>query len=160
MSLEKPRKIPQEPEMINTIKTMSLLALATFTGLSLSSVAQAEYDYEDNYHALYGYEDELQQCVELLRPSVETEQADRITYQVQEIDLHGPWYKFEIAATTYLADGQKIVDGFRVACKSNRWIEQARLIERRNSPAVDRVLVVRETGELLIDNALAVNSPR
>jgi hypothetical protein len=126
----------------------------------LTGTAQAEYDYEDNYHALYGYEDELQVCVDLLRPSMGIEQVDRVTYQVEEIDLHGPWYKFEIVASTYLSSGQPVTDGFRVACKSNRWIEQARLIERSNPASVDRALVVHETGELVLDNAVAVNTTR
>jgi len=121
-------------------KTIGLLCLAALTGLGYSSLTYAEYDYEDNYHALYGYEDELENCVDILRPSLAGENTDRVSYVVEEIYLHGPWY------------------GFRVACKSNRWIEKARLMERPNPNYADQVLLVHDTDEINIDQAVATNT--
>ena len=140
------------------IKKIGLLCLAAFTGLGYSSLAYAKYDYKDNYHALYGYEDELENCVDILRPSLAGDNTDRVSYVVEEIHLHGPWYRFEIKATTYDSAGQRQLEGFRVACKSNRWIEKARLMKRPNPKYADQVLLVHDTDEINIDQAIAINT--
>ena len=143
---------------MNNTKTIGLICLAALTGLGYSSLTYAEWDYEDNYHALYGYEDELENCVDILRPSLAGVDTDRVTYVVEKIYLHGPWYRFEIEASTYDSTGQRQLHNFRVACKSNRWIEKARLMERPNPNYADQVLLVHDTHEINVNQVVAINT--
>ena len=79
------------------------------------------------------YQQEMHRCIDLLRPALQSVEAGKIIYDVQEIDLRGPWYEFEISVTVEDSAGNKRLDGYRVGCQSNRWIEMARLEERRNA---------------------------
>ena len=59
-----------------------------------------------------------------------------MSYEIEDIRLRGPWYRFEIKTTVVDSNGQTVVDGYRVGCKSNRWIESTQLLARRNSQAL------------------------
>jgi hypothetical protein len=87
----------------------------------------------DSYFEQYGYEDEINRCISLLRPSLGAASNDRVTYEIQEIDLRGPWYRFEISASVVDVTGQMKLDAFKVGCKANRWVETAQLMERPNA---------------------------
>jgi len=117
-------------------------------GILVATTAQAEYR-PYNYLETYGFDMELQHCVELLRPSLGAVENEKVKYVVEDVTLRGPWYRFEIAATVIGVDGSTRVDGFKVLCKSNRWIQSAKLIERKNDSLADRNLVVKNSSELL-----------
>jgi hypothetical protein len=139
---------------LNSLKALGIaVALA-----SIFAATTAQADYRPyNYLETYGYDMELQHCVELLRPTLGAEQNEQVKYVVQDVALHGPWYRFEIKASVIGVDGDARIDGFKVLCKSNRWLESARLIERRNDPSVSRELVVRDSRELIIYKVMATN---
>jgi len=108
--------------------------------MALSSTgALAEY----NYHESYGFEDEIKQCVEIIRPVLGINSTEKVVYDVQEIDLQGPWYRFEITAVIVDEAGIVQLDGFNFGCKSNRWIESASLLDRRNSLETDQIVMAR-----------------
>jgi hypothetical protein len=126
-------------------------------GVFVATTAQADYR-PYNYLETYGFDMELQHCVELLRPSLGAVENEKVKYVVEDITLRGPWYRFEITATVIGVDGSTRVDGFKVLCKSNRWIQSAKLIERRNDPAVNRNLVVKNSSELVAYIVMATNT--
>ena len=120
----------------------SLLVAVNFVLLAvvlvmLSGVAQAS----DDYFEQYGYEEEMNRCIDLLRPSLRATASDRVIYDVQEIDLRGAWYRFEISATVVDAAGMSKIDNYRVGCQSNRWVEVARLLERPNKQQLQSELL-------------------
>jgi len=145
-----------DSRILGTLKALAVLvALAS---VFVTDIAVAEYrPYK--YFEHHGYDSELQHCVELLRPTLNAPADGKIQYLLQEVKLRGPWYRFEIQASVFDSDGAVSLDGFKVLCKSNRWIESARLIERRNKPAVKRQLVVTTSSELVVYRAMASNSP-
>ena len=112
--------------LINVL--MFVIGAAVFIAIS-SAKAEAYSYFEEN-----GYEEELALCVDLLRPSLAASAGEKVEYVVQDIDLQGPWYRFEIAATVTDVEGQIRIDGYRVGCKSNRWIESAQLDDRNRIP--------------------------
>ena len=91
--------------------------------------AAAAYDYLE----MYGYEDELARCIDLIRPALQAREGEKVTYDVQKIDLRGPWYNFAIGMTLVDRQGNKQIDNYKVGCKANRWVASARLVERRNT---------------------------
>lgn len=97
-------------------------------GVLVTGQAYAAY----GYFTRQDYEDEVNRCIDLLRPALSAKDGDRVIYDIQEIELRGPWYQFEISATVIDAGGVTTVDGFRVGCKANRWVESAKLAEREN----------------------------
>ena len=105
--------------------------------LSVLVTGQAYAAY--GYFTRYDYEDEVYRCIDLLRPALSAKDGDKVIYDIQEIELRGPWYQFEISATVIDADGVTTVDGFKVGCRANRWVEKAQLAEREN----DRQLSVK-----------------
>ena len=115
---------------IRKIRTSLYAVTGLVAALVVSTSASAYEPYE--YFERHGYEDELQRCVESLRPVLDVSDGDQVSYIVDEIDLRGPWYRFEIAATLVNKDGDTELDNFRIGCKSNRWIAEVRLIERDN----------------------------
>jgi len=140
------------------LTSLQLLAISVaLASVFAANTAHAEYKSYD-YFEMRGYDSELQQCVELLRPTLGAVQNERTRYTVEDIDLRGPWYSFEIVASVFGIDGRKRVDSFKVRCKSNRWTDSARLIKRKNAPTVDRALVVKTTSELVSYNLLATNT--
>ena len=104
-----------------------VLAMAATVGILAAGVANADY-FERN-----GYEDEMNRCIDLIQPSMQAVKSGKVIYDVQEIDLRGPWYQFEISVTVEDEAGARRIDGYKVGCKSNRWIETAELKERRNT---------------------------
>jgi len=44
-----------------------------------------------------------------------------------------PQKKLEISTSIVDTAGRIKLDGFKVGCKANRWVETAQLLERRNS---------------------------
>ena len=112
------------------MKTPGIRSMA-FAALLCCGAANANPAYD--YFELYGYEDELARCVELIRPVLQAKDGEKVTYDVQEIDLRGPWYNFEISTTLVDTQGNKQVDAYKIGCRSNRWVESVKLVERRNS---------------------------
>ena len=97
-------------------------------GVLVTGQAYAAY----GYFTRDDYQDEVNRCIDLLRPALSAQDGDKVIYDIQEIELRGPWYQFEISASVVDADGTTRVDGFKVGCKANRWIEKAQLAERKN----------------------------
>ena len=126
-------------------------------GVFIASTVQAEYR-PYNYLETHGFDMELQHCVDLLRPTLGAVENEKVKYVVEDVALRGPWYRFEITATVIGVDGSTRIDGFKVLCKSNRWIQSAKLIERKNDPLVDRNLVVKNSSELLTYIVMATNT--
>jgi hypothetical protein len=141
--------------ILSFLKTLGIGVI--LASVLITSVAQAEYR-PYNYLETYGYDMELQHCIELLRPTLGATENEKVKYSVEDIALRGPWYRFEISASVFGADGSTRVDGFKVLCKSNRWIQSAKLIERRNDPAADRNLVVKNSSELVTYIVMATNT--
>jgi len=123
----------------NTGKVVVATLLTTLT----AGNALAEWDY----HETHGYEDELARCVDLIRPVIGLENTDKVTYDVQEIDLHGPWYKFEISTTIVDDDGTTQIDSFNVGCKSNRRISATELLDRTNTARTDQAVLARNQAQ-------------
>ena len=147
------------------MKTTIIGAVVTLAAASLTTslAVQAEDNYFEpyNYFENNGYEDELQHCLDILRPNLGLTGSsnEKVSYEITEINFRSPWYRFEIVATVSDRAGQPSLEGFRVACKSNRRIESARLLERKNDATDYRALVVRNTSELVelqTDTAVAV----
>lgn len=132
---------------------LGLTALCLTTG----NIAYAEYRAY-SYYELHGYNKELQHCVDLLRPNLFIQNQERASFVVDEISLRGPWYEFSISASVTSADGSERLNGFRVSCKSNRWIQSARLIESRSNPSASPTLFVKNSGDLVTHTALARNT--
>jgi len=112
------------------MKSLNICALiaCAVSILLVSGPASATYNYfEEN-----GYEDELELCLQKIRPMINAGADDAVYYEVEEIDLRGPWYRFEISATKVDRTGQRSIDGYNVGCKSNRWVESVKLLERYN----------------------------
>jgi len=109
-----------------------LSALAALAGLLAVGSAQAK----DSFIERYQYQDEMNRCIDLLRPAVQADESGKVLYNVQEIDRRGQWYKFEIDITVTDASGAKTVDGYRVGCEANRWTEVAKLLERDNNESL------------------------
>ena len=141
--------------ILSFLKTLGISVI--LASVLIASMARAEYR-PYNYLEAYGYDMELQHCVELLRPTLGAAKDEQVKYVVEDITLRGPWYRFEISASVFGADGSTRVDGFKVLCKSNRWIQSAKLIERRNDPAVNRNLVVKNSIELVAYIVMATNT--
>lgn len=137
--------------------TAILVAFAGVLAADFAGAADMEFEPYD-YHELYGYEDEVESCVDILRPNIDAAFDERVEYIVEDIDLRGPWYKFELSAYVYAADGEKTLDGFNVACKSNRWITSARLIDRPNAESAERELLVSDTEQLAAWNRQQLHS--
>ena len=144
---------------IDRVFSNSLKALGIAVALaSIFAATTAQADYRPyNYLETHGYDMELQHCVELLRPTLGAEQNEQVKYIVQDVTLHGPWYRFEIKASVIGVEGDARIDGFKVLRKSNRWLQSARLIERKNDPSVSRELVVKDSGQLVIYKVMATN---
>ncbi|MEJ2138335.1 MAG: hypothetical protein P8Y61_02600 [Gammaproteobacteria bacterium] len=106
---------------------------AAILGVLVTGQAYAAY----GYFTRDDYEDEVNRCIDLLRPALSAKDGDRVIYEIQEIELRGPWYQFEISATVVDAGGVTTVDGFRVGCKANRWVERAELAARDNGRELD-----------------------
>ena len=111
------------------IAVAAQLLLWTATTATADTARQVSLKYFEQR----GYQDELLLCADLLRPVLAAGQGDRVSYVVDEIELRGPWYRFEIAATVVSAAGETVLEDYRVGCKSNRWIESARLLARHNA---------------------------
>lgn len=88
---------------------------------------------ESLYFEQNAYQEEMHRCIDLLRPALQSVAAGKVIYDVQEIELRGPWYEFEISVTVEDPAGNKRLDGYKVGCQSNRWVEMARLEDRRNN---------------------------
>ena len=144
--------------ILNTLKALGIGVV--LAGIFIATTAQADQpEYRPyNYLETYGYDMELQHCVELLRPTLGATENEKVKYVVGDIALRGPWYRFEISASVFGADGSTRVDGFKVLCKSNRWIQSAQLIERKNDPSVSRNLVVKNSSELVTYIVMATNT--
>ncbi len=99
--------------------------------LGLATAAQGAAEY--NYFTQHGYEDEINRCIDLLRPALGAQAGDKVVYDIQEIQLRGPWYQFEISTTIIDPKGNISVDDYMVGCKANRWIDSVQLAERRNT---------------------------
>jgi hypothetical protein len=127
---------------------------AAMLGVFAAGSASAEYDY----HQSYGYEEQLAQCLDILRPNLQLQKGEQVSYVVEEIERHGPWYEFAIVTTVTDTAGRKRLDGFEVACRSNRWINSAKLLERANDTVSYPPLVVMDTSELAASNAVARNT--
>jgi len=108
-------------------RRMTLVVVAT-VGMLTAGVAGAG----DLNYAEQAYRDELNRCVALLRPAMPVTGVRKITYEVQEIELRGPWYQFEISVSVEDESGATRIGGYRVGCKSNRWIDSSTLQARRN----------------------------
>ena len=111
-----------------------ILMTAATVSFFTTGVASAASSYLEQY----GYEEEMNRCIDLLRPVMrisasQTAGAAKIIYDVQDVDLRGPWYRFEISVSVEDEAGAKLLDGYKVGCRSNRWIESAQLKDRRNS---------------------------
>lgn len=104
--------------------------LALLLGSS-GSGAMASY----NYFEQYGYEPQLQRCVDLLRPAVTGSPGDQVRFEVEEIKLRGPWFRFEISTTVRDQTGRVRLNDYKVGCKANRWVAKTRLIRRPNQTA-------------------------
>jgi hypothetical protein len=102
---------------------------AATVGMLAGGVASAEPLFFDQN----GYQDEMHRCIDLLRPALQSVETGKVIYDVQDIELRGPWYQFEISVTVEDAAGNKRLDGYKVGCQSNRWVEIARLEDRRNA---------------------------
>jgi hypothetical protein len=144
--------------ILNTLKALGIGVV--LAGVFVASMAQADQtEYRPyNYLETYGYDMELQHCVELLRPTLGATVNEKVKYAVEDIVLRGPWYRFEISASVFGADGSTRVDGFKVLCKSNRWIQSAHLFERKNDPSVSRNLVVKNSSQLVAYIVMATNT--
>ena len=79
------------------------------------------------------YEDEMNRCINLLRPLMPVNTNSKIIYDVQGIDLRGPWYLFDISVSIEDQNGVELVDGYKFGCKSNRWKDSSELQSRRNT---------------------------
>ena len=112
-----------------SLRSRIIVMIAAAVSLFTAGTASAENSYLEQY----GYEEEMNRCIDLLRPALQLAELGKVTYDVQEIDLRGPWYQFEISVTVEDESGTKLLDGYKVGCKSNRWIESAQLKYRRNS---------------------------
>jgi hypothetical protein len=110
------------------LRSGTVFVIATVVFMLMTGVASAtNLTLERN-----AYADELDRCIDLIRPSVQAGDVGKITYDVQEIDLRGPWYEFEISVSVEGENGAMQLDGYKVGCKSNRWIDASKLQARRN----------------------------
>jgi hypothetical protein len=143
-----------------TVTFLKVLGISiVLASIFAATTVQAEYR-PYNYLEQYGYTEELQHCVDLLRPTLNTGSEERASFVVEDIVLRGPWYRFKISASVFSADGVTRVDSFKVSCKSNRWIESARLFDMKNNPSVKRALVVRNSNELVSFKLVAANTSK
>ena len=125
--------------------------------ISLLTVSAANAEY--NYFETHGYQDELKTCIDVLRSNLDLRDDDVVSYEVEKIDLRGPWYRFDIVTTVTDGAGQERLGEFEIGCKSNRWIVSARLIERVNNPSSYQPITVHNTHELAVQtDALALNT--
>lgn len=116
---------------MNTPKLKGILCGALLVALGSAAVsAQAQYPLSHDQRT--AYENDLQQCIDLLRPALNMSIGDQVTYLITEVDSHGNWYRFEISATKVNQSGQVEIDGYNVGCKSNHRVAETRLLERDN----------------------------
>jgi hypothetical protein len=141
--------------IVTTLKTMAVfVALASVFAADTASADYRPYKYLEHN----GFDTELQHCIELLRPTLNAPAESKVEYLVEDVRLRGPWYRFELTASVVESNGTVSLDGFKVLCKSNRWVDSARLIERRNDTATNRRLVVKNSSELITYRATASNT--
>ena len=117
-----------------TAKRTGLVLVANLLAIFAGTAAQASPEF--NYFEEYAYQDAMMRCVATLRPVLEVQDTDTVSYIIQEIDLKGPWYRFEISATVLDSEGNTQIDDFQVGCKANRWIDETRLLARRNAESL------------------------
>ncbi len=103
--------------------------MAATVGALATGIANAEVSYFERN----GYEEEMNRCIDLLQPAMQSINSGKIIYDVQQIDLRGPWYQFEISVSVEDEAGIKSLDSYKIGCKANRWIESAELNVRRNT---------------------------
>jgi hypothetical protein len=116
---------------MNTPKLKGALCGALLVALgSASASAQAQYLLSPDQRN--AYENDLQQCIDMLRPALNMSTGDQVTYLITEVDSHGNWYRFEISATKVNQSGQVEIDGYNVGCKSNHRVAASRLMQREN----------------------------
>ena len=127
---------------MNALKLGKTLLVAV---VSMLFVATVRADANLNYAEEYSYRERLMQCVDKLRPIFQPLASDRVIYNVEEIELRGPWYRFEISTTIVAEDGTSVLDDYKVGCKANRWIDSTRLLSRRNAdqPVLDSLVIAR-----------------
>jgi len=104
-------------------------AILMTVGCVAASLASAgNLDFEQHAYAI-----ELNRCIDMLRPAMQASRASKISYDVQEIQLSGPWYQFEISVSVDRENGAERIDSYKVGCKSNRWIDSSELQVRHNA---------------------------
>ena len=113
---------------VNTSRRRIAPAIAFTVGLLAAGIASSgNLDFVEQ-----AYAEELNRCIDMIRPVMPASGAGKIIYDVQQIDLRGPWYQFEISVSIEEENGATKIDGYKIGCKSNRWGNSATLQARRN----------------------------
>ena len=97
---------------------LSIVALASVAG-----AATAAADVPKRF----AYQDELQRCVDQLRPELNLREGDRVMHFLDDTSRRGQWYRFELETTVTDEAGTVVVEGLKVNCRANRWDSRTEL---------------------------------
>jgi hypothetical protein len=121
---------------------LSLAIAAMVMGLIAGGVSAATIPATLSLSDNSEFSEELNRCVDLLRPQVQMIGAERTVYDVQDVKLTGPWYRFEISVSVENDTGDSLLNDYRVGCSANRWVDEAYLSGRRNSETLPKAILV------------------